>query len=720
MNAHRARTRSPGWLAAALAIAPAALAQTSFRNDIVPILTKSGCNSGSCHGAAAGKNGFLLSLFGYDPARDHTALTRALRGRRLDPAHPDDSLMLQKATARVRHQGGKRLDPDGVFYARIRDWIEQGAAADPATTPQLLGIHLEPEHAELNGATQPLQFAVHARYADGGDREVSALTIWSSSNDAALAVDGTGRAASHDPGAAYVLARYGGFVAVAQVQVHADAAPFPFPDVVEHNFVDEWVDAKLRRAHVVPAPVCSDEVFVRRVHLDLLDALPTAATTRAFLDDQRPDKRARLVDELLERPEFADVQAMDWADVLQVDAATMEPKGAALLTASLRSSFRAHRPFDQVVRELLTAAGPTFRVPAANFYVAAPTPQLAGEHVAQVFLGIRLQCAQCHNHPFENWSMDDYYGFAAFFGQLGQKRGEDPTEWILFDRQNGDVRHKRDGTVSAPRLLGGVAPQIDSGTDRRAVLAQWLTAADNPYFARHVANRAVARLFGRGIVDPPDDVRTSNPPSHPELLARLAQELAAASFDVRALYRTLCASRTYQQARHPGTPAPSLFAGNQVRRLSAEQLLAAIDAATDVPTRLPGLPAGSPIAALASGKTDLRFLELFGRPARTSSCTCERSAEPTLGQTLHLVNGDTIAQKLAAPNGRLARALQQHQPAAAMLDELFLAAYCRLPRADERTRLLADLPDGDEPARTAAWQDRYWAVLNSQEFLFQH
>jgi hypothetical protein len=712
---------APVVYALALLCAAGRAQQPGFVNDVMPVLTKAGCNAGSCHGAASGKNGFMLSLFGYDPERDWLTLTHELRGRRLDPSCPDESLMLQKATARVPHQGGKRLPPDSALYATVRDWIARGAPDDRADAPHLLGIAVEPAQAELCGLDRPLQLRIRARYGDGSDRDVTALALWSSTNDGVLAVDGQGAATSRGAGEAYVLARFSGFAVVAQVQVHADAAPFVWPGAPEYGFVDELVDQKLQRAHVVPAPVCSDEVFVRRAFLDLLDVPPTPAETRAFLADPTADKRARLVDTLLERDEFADVQAMSWAEVLLVDGDTMEPKGAALLARLLRAAFRSHRPFDEVVRELLTAAGPTFSVPAANFALASDQPNLLGEHVAQAFLGIRLQCAQCHNHPFENWTMDDYYGFAAFFGQLGRKRGEDPTEWIVFDRQNGDVRHKRDGRVVAPKLLRAETPQIAAGTDRRAVLAQWLTAKDNPWFARHVSNRAFARLFGRGIVDPPDDVRLSNPASHPELLARLAQLLVDSAFDVRPLVRALCNSRAYQSARHPDAPPAALFAGNAVRRLSAEQLLAAIDAVTGVPTRLPGLPAGSAATALPSGRTEVRFLELFGRPARASACTCERSTEPTLGQTLHLENGDTIAQKLADRSGRLQRALAAHAEPEAMLDDLFVAAYSRLPRPDEQERLLAPVRAcADDKARTAAWQDVYWAVLNSREFLFQH
>jgi len=691
-----------------------------FTDAVLPILTKSGCNAGSCHGAAAGKNGFGLSLFGFDPGHDYRALTRELRGRRVDVRDPDESLFLKKGSARVGHQGGKRLDPQGQPYRDLRAWVANGAADDGGRAPRLLGIEMQPATAVLSGSGRSLPLLVRARYADGSDRDVTALALWSTSNEAAASVDGSGHVASRDPGEAYLLARYGGFARVSQVLVHGDRESFEWPGVEPANFVDEFVFGKLRRAHVGPAPVCSDAVFLRRVHLDLLGVLPTREETEAFLDDHSAGKREALVERLLLRPEFADMQAMTWADVLQVDAATMEGKGAALMTRYLRVAFAEHRPFDAVVRELLTAEGSSFSAPAVNFYLAAEQPNLVAEQVAQVFLGVRLQCAQCHNHPFENWTMDDYYGFAAFFGQLGRKRAEDQSEWVVWDRRNGDVRHKLDNRIVAPKLLGGETPKIPPGTDRRAVLARWLTARDNPWFAANVANRAWARLFGRGLVDPPDDVRVSNPASHPRLLERLAELLVESDFDVRPLYRVVCASRTYQAGAHPASPPPagSLFAGSPVRRLSAEQLLDAIGAVTGVPTRYPGLEPGAPASAIAGGRTAVGFLALFGRPARSSACTCDRSAEPTLSQTLHLHNGDTIAKKLADAGGRLRRALAASEPAAAMLDDLFLRAYCRRPEPREAEALLATVATAEDSA--AAWQDVYWAVLNSREFLFQH
>ncbi|HZN40207.1 MAG TPA: DUF1553 domain-containing protein [Planctomycetota bacterium] len=690
----------------------------SFRNRVIPILTRSGCNTGSCHGAASGKEGFGLSLFGYNPDRDYLTLTRDLRSRRLDPGAAEQSLMLQKATATVPHKGNKRFAVNSPPWEDLRDWIAAGAPDDAATAPAMVGIELMPATAVFVGPAQQLPLQVRARYADGSDRDVTALALWSSSNEVTATVATDGRTTSHEAGEACVLARFGGFAAAAEIMVLANDTPFAWPDVPAANFVDEHVYRKLQHARVWPSALCSDEVFVRRLFLDLLNTLPSPAETLAFVADPAADKRSRLIGELLQRPEFALLQAMSWAELLQVDAETMEPKGAQLLARWLQDGFQRGRPFDAMVKELLTAEGSTFENGPANFHLAANQPHLLAERVAQNFLGIRLQCAQCHNHPFESWTMNDYYGFAAFFAQVGKKRSEDPYESVIWDRRNGEARNARDNSVAPPRFLGAGLAKIPPGTDRRKVLADWMCAPDNAFFARNVANRVWAQLFGRGIVDPPDDVRVSNPASHGDLLRELATLFASSQFDVRVLYRRVCESRTYQMARHPENPPAALFAGNQVRRLSAEQLLDAIGAVTGVPTKYAGLALGQPATAIARGRSGVRFLDVFGRPPRDTACTCERREEPTLGQALHLINGDTLAQKIGDKNGRLQRALDAKLEPAAMLDDLYLAAYSRKPTAAERSRLLDRIAAASDAA--AFWHDLYWAVLNSQEFTFQH
>ena len=690
----------------------------SFRNEVMPALTRTGCNAGSCHGAAAGKNGFPLSLFGYDPTTDHRMLTRELRSRRINFAEPAQSLMLQKATAKATHQGGKRIDADDEIFKTLHDWIVTGAIDDEQTAPEVEEILVMPRDMVLVGKAATMQLLVLARYADGTDRDVTDLALWSSSNSATAEINEAGRIRSGRRGEAVLMARFGGKAAIAQVLVHEDDSPFTWPeDLRADNVVDEHVYAKLRRARTLPADLCSDSTFLRRVYLDLLGVLPTPEDARAFLDDNAPDKRDKVVDALLERPEFAAVQAMNWSEVLQVDATTMGRKGATLLGQWLREAFEQERSFDEVVRELLTSEGATFRNPPANFHMISRQPHLLGERAAQVLLGVRLQCAQCHDHPFERWTMDDYYGFAAFFGQIGRKRALDPDEWIVWGRRSGSVRNPRDNSVSEPLLLGGGPAKVASGQDRRSVLADWLVAPDNPFFARNVANRVFARMFGRGLVEPVDDVRIGNPATHPELLGALAQLLIDSDFDVRPVAATICKSDSYQRQRAAGED-PALYAGYEPRRLPAESLLDAIAAVTMVPTKYPGLPLGSPASAIDSGRSNIDFLAAFGRPNRSSACTCDRSNAPTLGQTLHLINGNTVTQKVANGQGRMRKALAAKTKPSTMLDDLFLAAYSRIPRAEERERMLSVVMASEQPQ--AAWEDIYWSVLNSKEFLFQH
>ncbi|MCK5940671.1 MAG: DUF1553 domain-containing protein, partial [Planctomycetes bacterium] len=464
---------------------------------------------------------------------------------------------------------------------------------------------------------------------------------------------------------------------------------------------------------------CDDATYLRRVHVDIVGQLPTPDEVRAFLADERDDKRARVVEELLQRPEFPDVWAMTWAEVLRIEPDNLEQKGVHVFTRWLREALRDGQPMDAVVRRMLTASGSTFRTPEVNYWATARDPKVLAENAAQTFLGIRLQCAQCHNHPFERWRMDDYYGFAAFFAQVGRKNGDTPRESIVFDRSSGEIANARTNRAARPRFLGGEAPEIAGDVDRRVVLAQWLTSRTNPWFAKNLANRVWARFFGRGLVHPVDDVRVSNPPSHPDLHRRLGEKLAAADFDIRELIREICASATYQTAQHPDDAPAATFAGMPPRRLSAEQMLDAIGAVTEVPTKFRGVPLGQSATQIVSPDAGNRFLDLFGRPDRDSVCTCERREEPTLNQVLHLINGATIENKVRSSKGRIARLLAAKTPPDDILDELFLAAYARLPRADERERVLRVVAAAGEDPKTA-WEDILWAMFNSKEFLFQH
>jgi len=571
----------------------------------------------------------------------------------------------------------------------------------------------------LMGKDQHQQLCVRASYADGSDRDVTELAILSSSNGGAAAVDGLGLLTSGTAGEACIMARYGDFAVVSQVLVLDESArDFVWQPVEDRNYIDQALHNKLRKMRIQPVDVCDDSTFLRRVYLDVLNVLPTPDRARRFLADKTPDKRARLLEELLARPEFADVWAMQWAEVLRIESQRLERKGMHVYTELLRNAFHRNEPFDRLVYQLLTADGPAFSVPAANFYLVTRNPLEIAENVAQNFLGVRIQCAQCHNHPFERWTMDDYYGFAGFFARIGYKRSEHPYEYVVFPRGGGEVRNRRNNQITPPKFLGGERPEIPANVDRRKVLADWIVSGDNPYFSRNVANRVFARFFGRGLVEPVDDVRVSNPPSHPDLHATLGRKLVEYGFDTRRLIRDIVLSRSYQLSPSPTPLPPSAFACAPTRRLTAEQLLGAVDQVTGVPTKFRGLPLGTRPERVEDGNPQNRFLDIFGRPSRTSACTCDRRSEPTLSQALHLINGRTINDKLRHRDGCLQKRLRTKAPKEKIIEELYMGAYSRPPRPEETERLLAAFDDGTPPVQ--AWEDIFWAVLNSHEFVFNH
>lgn len=693
----------------------------SFRNDVEAALMRAGCNAGACHGSAQGKNGFRLSLFGFDPAADYIRLTRELLGRRVNVAEPGESLLLLKPTAQVDHEGGERFTKRSPLYRMIERWIREGAQDDPPDAPKPTGLHILPSNAVLEGPGAVQRFVVQAAYSDGTDRDVTDLAILSSGDDAVVAIDEEGVARSGDRGEAYVMARFATYAVVSQIiSVPAEDAP-AWPDVAPANYIDELVYDKLRKLRVPPAEHSSDETFVRRVYLDVLGVLPTVEKTRAFLENHAPDKRANLIDTLLERPEFSELWAMKWAEVLQVRTTNeVDRKAMHRYNDWLRSSIANNKPIGDLVKELLTAQGGNFTAPAVNFYLLEDEPAQMAENVAQAFLGLRIQCAQCHNHPFERWTMDDYYSFAAFFAQVGRKRSSDPRELIVFNRGNGEVKNLRDGQVMAPKFLGGDTPEIGR-RDRRAVLADWLVAPENPWFAKNVANRVWHHFFGRGIIDPPDDVRVTNPPSNARLLDELGARLVSYNYDLRRLVRDICNSNTYQQSTRPRDPAledPKNFAVMPVRRLPSEVLLDAVCRVTGTPVKFPALPLGARAVEVAGGASGNYFLEVFGRPARESACTCDRRNEPTLAQTLHLINGDTVSNALRANEGRLPRQIAEQTPTDEAIEELYLAAYSRFPTEAEASRLVEYVDSAED--RRQALEDVYWSVLNSKEFVFTH
>ncbi len=692
----------------------------SFKLDVMPVFLRAGCNSGGCHGAARGKDGFRLSLFGYDPDGDHHRLTREVSGRRVNLALPHESLLLEKAAGKVPHTGGKKMGEGDEYYTTLVRWLEADAPLDPPTVATPVSMQVFPPGAVLDGKGSTQRLTVRAKYSDGTDRDVTTLALFFSSNDAAAKVDANGAVTAGDRGEAYVMARFHTFTAGVPVVTLPKGLTADWPDPPADNYVDTLVNAKLKTLRVEPSPVCSDEVFVRRVFLDVVGLLPTPAETAAFVASAAPDKRAKLVDDLLGRKEFAELWVLKWAELLQIRTTNdVSRKAVHLYHSWLQDKIARNVPTDEWVRELLAASGGTFKNPPTNYYQTERDVLKVTENVAQVFLGMRVQCAQCHNHPFDRWTMDDYYGFAAFFGQVGRKPADDPREVVVFDQGGGEVKHPVGGRVMKPKFLGGAEPDV-GGKDRRAVLADWLASPGNPYFARNLANVVWAHFLGVGIVNEVDDVRVSNPPSNPELLDELAKRFTAYRYDFKKLVRDICLSRAYQRSTQPTASNEGdtrNFARGPVRRLRAETVLDVITQVTETTNKFPGLPVGARAVQIADGALSTYFLTTFGRPARETVCACEVRLEPTLGQSLHLLNGDTVGPKVAQGNA-VGKLLDAKKPPAEVIEAIYVRCLCRKPTDGEAKKLLA-LVDA-APDKKQALEDVFWAVLNSREFLFNH
>lgn len=698
----------------------AAVRPVSFRLDVMPVLMRAGCNTGSCHGSARGKDGFHISLFGYDPASDYTSLTRELGFRRINLAVPEESLLLLKATGAVQHTGGKRFESDSPYYKTLQSWLQAGAADDAGDVPKVETLELYPPRAVLEGEGAAQQLIAVAKYTDGTVRDVTSLTVFLSNNDNSAPVDANGKVTAAKRGEAYVLARFETKTVGSQMLVLPAGLQYTPPSEPPANYIDQLVNAKLAKLRISPSPVCDDATFLRRATLDITGRLPTEEEYRAMIADKDPAKRAKLIDRLVERKEFAEIWAMKWAEVLMIRSTNQVSNKSAWLYANwLTEQIAKNVPLNQMVRELLSASGGTFSEPATNFYQIENDTLKTAENVAQVFIGARIQCAQCHNHPFDRWTMDDYYSFASFFCQIGRKQGEDYRETIVFNRGSGDVRHPVGNRPMGPKFLGGQQPDV-KGKDRREVFAQWLTAPDNPFFARNVANRIWAHFLGAGIVEPVDDVRASNPPSNPELLDALARKLVEYNYDFKRLVRDICNSQAYQRSieRNDSNRHDELnFARGRVRRIQAEMLLDCVSQATQTKDKFPKLPLGARAVQIADGATSNYFLTAFGRSPRETVCAAEVRTEPTLSQALHLLNGDTFQQKIAA-GGVVKQMLDAKKSPQEAIESLYVRCLCRPPTADETAKLVK-LVEGEKNPQQAL-EDIFWALLNSREFVFNH
>jgi hypothetical protein len=697
----------------------------SFRNDVIATLNVGGCNMGACHGTPSGKNGFKLSLRGFDPAADFLQLTRDQFGRRTDSQNPAESLTLVKALGQVPHEGGIRFAPSSVPGEMLRQWISSGMPDDAANHPAVAKLDILPGSRVLTAPAMKQQLAVVAKYADGVARDVTRLTNFSSSDPAIADVTMNGLVEFKRPGEVAILCRYLEELVSVRLTYLEPRAGFVWPEIKPNNYVDDHVFAKLKTMTIRPSELCTDQEFVRRAFLDCIGRLPTVAETKSFLADGDAKKRDTLVQRLVAMPEFADFWAMKWSDVLRSSRKTTQYKGSLGVQKWLRDQFADNVPFDRTVVELLTASGNTFENPPANYYRIAKDANSLAESTAQVFLGVRMQCAKCHNHPFERWTQDDYYGMAAWFARVKQKPAEGKanvpnTAEVVFVSRAGDVTQPRTGRTMPPRYPGIGDATVAGEVDRRPALAAWLTSLGNPFFAKSVANRVWFHLMGRGIVDPVDDFRESNPASNDELLNALADDFAKSKFDFRKLVVTIMTSRTYQlSAATNETNANDVkyFSHAGTKLLSAEQLLDALCDVTGVPEKYAGLPAGTRAVQLPDGEVNHPFLKAFGQPARELPCECERESDGNLGQALQLINGPTVNAKLIAPN-RLTKLLEAKKTDDEMLNELYFTALSRPPSEEDRKIAFAHLAKSKDKRK--GWEDVLWAILNTREFLFRH
>jgi hypothetical protein len=721
----------------------------SYLREVQPILSKVGCTAGPCHGGAKGRKGFKLSLRGYDPEWDYRALTEDLAGRRVNRVEPASSLMLSKPTEGVAHEGGLVIEEGSRYYRTIVQWITEGARSDLAATRRVERLEVLPPDVLLADAGGSQQFLVIAHYPDKTTRDVTRDAIFTVNNTVVAEVTPGGRVSALRRGEAAVLVRYEGAYGLSTVTILGQRPGFQWRDAPEYNFIDGLVAKKLRRLLILPSEVCTDAEFIRRVSLDLIGIPPTPEEVRTFLGEavNSPGaasraRRERLVDRLLERPEFVDHWSLKWGDLLRCNRKFLGEKGVWTFRNWIRQEVAQNRPFDRFAKELLTSTGSVFESPAASFYRSVREPNEVMETTTQLFLGVRMMCCKCHDHPFEQWTQGDYYHLSAYFAKVGRKPGARKDEEVIYEGGDGEVRHPKDGRVMNPgfpftytskksgpqspgraELASGRAELASSGAElasRRAELAEWVTSPENPYFARAIANRLWSYFLGRGIIDPVDDIRASNPPNNPELLDALADDLTRHGFDLQRFMKTVVSSRTYQLSMETNPfNADDLenFSHAIPRRLNAEQLRDAISVASGTPPRFPGVPADYRAEQLPDGQIAAGgFLDLFGRPPRESVCECERRSEVSLSQALNMVNGSTVAEAVQSPEGRVARLVPAIQDDGKLVEELYLAGLSRPPTAEE-TKMAVEALHGAASRKEGA-EDLLWALLNSPAFLF--
>ncbi|HWA99407.1 MAG TPA: DUF1549 domain-containing protein [Pirellulales bacterium] len=699
----------------------------TFERDVMPILTAAGCNQGACHGKSRGQNGFQLSLLGFDADFDYTAIVQEGRGRRVFPAAPDQSLLLQKATARTAHGGGERLQLGSDRYAVLHRWIAAGMPRRTSDDPVLVGIAVSPPERPL-AAGEALQLSVVERYSDGSTRDVTALGAYQSSDPAIAAIDDRGRiVAGKLPGETSLMVRYMGNIATWNVVIpRPERLPAErYAALPRHNLIDELVYHKLAQVAVLPSPSAADHTFLRRAYLDVIGRLPSADEARAFLDDQALDKRARLVDALLERPEYADHWANKWADLLRPNPYRVGIKATLNFDAWIREAFRRNQPYDQFVFDLLTARGSTWRNGATVLFRDKRTPEELTTITSQLFLGVRLDCARCHHHPFEVWGQDDFYGMAAYFARIGFKGtgisapisgGEE----MIYASPKGAVKHPLSGVPVEPRPLAGQA-EVAATEDPREALARWIIADENPYFARVAVNRLWAEVMGRGIVEPVDDLRATNPPTNAALLDALVTEFRRVRYDNKALLRWILTSHVYELASLPNetnVADTQNYSRHYRTRLRGEALLDAVSDITGQRESFDATPPGTRAVELWTHRSKSLFLDAFGRPDPNQDPPCERTGETTMVQALHLMNSPKLQSKLTEKDSLPETLAASDKTPAEIVEQLYLCVYSRYPTADESNRAAALYAD-EKSSRTETTQDLLWAMLNTPEFLYK-
>ncbi len=734
------RLLSPLFIVLLASSSRAAEPSASFTNDVSAVLSRAGCNMGACHGNLNGKGGLKLSLRGEDPAYDYLALTRGALARRIDPSSPDASLVLQKAVGRVPHEGGVRFPVESVEYRALRSWIANGGAFD--SPPKLAKLVVTPTRQVLATPNDSFQLKAVAHFADGSTRDVTSLAAIETTTIGVVKILPSREVQKEQDGETTVLVRYLGHQVPVRVAFVPDG---PAPDVSvlkSKSKIDELVAKQLQELRIPPSALADDAMFLRRASLDATGTLPAADVVRKFLADPSPDKREKLIDSLLARPEFAEYWAMKWSDLLRNEEKSLDRKGVQVYHRWIKTWLAEDRPLNEFAREILAARGSTYENPPTNFYRAVRDPQARAEAVAQVFLGVRVNCAKCHNHPFDRWTQDDYHRFAAFFPQvqyrvLSNTRKDDLDkhefvgEQIVFTSRKGETTLPRTGETAVPKTLGDDrSPAGDD--DRLIMLAEWVASPDNPFFAKAQANRIWFHLFGRGLVEPNDDFKVTNPASNPELMDHLAAEFKAGGFRLKPLVKTILMSRTYQlsSSSNAGNAGDaSHFSHAIIQPLEAEQLLDAMSRVFDSNVQFNGYPSGiraGAVPAMSQAGTGgrrggasmgERFLRVFGKPERLLTCDCERSEEAGLLQAFQMINGEQVNAMLRKSDNRIGKLLDRGATDPEMLDELYLAALSRYPNENEKSKLFEYVKSKE--SRRAAWEDVAWGIVNAKEFLLR-